>query len=101
MIGGEDPGFPTSTFYSTTYQGAWNGSTLVWTQIHAGGNPKPAARVDGINWIDTSGNLWLWGGRKINGNPDELNEVRWTNEFDPSGFLLTHLHIDCRSALGV
>jgi len=74
------------TWVSGAYDGPQRG--LYGTKGVPDSDNVPGARQGAISWIDSSGNLWLFGGRgyDISGNCGELNDL-W--KYEPSSGLWT------------
>jgi hypothetical protein len=75
--------------HSTTAHGQWtwvSGDSKFHqlgdygTKGVAVGTNKPGGRCCGISWIDSKGNLWLFGGRELSSNNFNLNDL-W--KFEP------------------
>jgi N-acetylneuraminic acid mutarotase len=49
----------------------------VWTRITGASQPGPSARMSAASWLDSSGNLWLFGGygEMAAGGPSQLNDL--------------------------
>jgi hypothetical protein len=60
--------------------GWWVQQGVYGTKGVAVGTNKPGGRCCGISWIDSKGNLWLFGGRELSSNNFNLNDL-W--KFEP------------------
>ena len=81
--------------------GAWQGTGIYGTKGVAAPTNSPGARVDAVSWVDSSGNLWLFGGEGTDGNGTLgiLNDL-W--KFSPSTGMWTWMSgSDTRSQSGV
>jgi hypothetical protein len=52
-------------------------SAGVWTRINLSSQPAPSARMSAASWLDSSGNLWLFGGygEMAAGATGQLNDL--------------------------
>jgi hypothetical protein len=59
-------------------------STGAWTLLTGANQPAPSARMSAASWLDSSGNLWLFGGygEMAAGGPGQLNDL-W--RYSPAG----------------
>ena len=102
LFGGEGPGSDPMVSAVGWFNDLWefNPTTKMWTWVSgsstenavsvygtlgtASASNVPGAREDAVSWVDSSGNLWLFGGQAFNstgGDTHRLNEL-W--EFNPT-----------------
>jgi hypothetical protein len=60
--------------------GGWNQEGVYGTKGVAVNTNKPGGRAGGISWIDSKGDLWLFGGRDLSSGNYNLNGL-WESDY--------------------
>jgi N-acetylneuraminic acid mutarotase len=102
LFGGEGPGSNPMVsavgwfndlweFNPTTKMWTWmsgsnteNAVSVYGTQGTASASNVPGTREDAVSWIDSSGNLWLFGGQAFNSTGENTHRLNELWEFNPA-----------------